>query len=168
MNRWEQRAVYDSHRWKRLRARVMRGHLARHGPWCPGWDRDSHQAWDLTCDHIVPMSMGGAPYDPGNVQILCARCNLRKSGESGRAEWTAESAAAQPDPAQGGGDGYTAKVGGRHYVDGISPREQSGSSFLPEAPVIPWCYNGDGLPDHRSGTRTRCEGCRVMLQQAAV
>jgi 5-methylcytosine-specific restriction endonuclease McrA len=29
-------------------------------------------------DHIIPYSRGGSSTDPANVQLLCARCNLRK------------------------------------------------------------------------------------------
>ena len=32
---------------------------------------------NLVCDHIFPLSMGGAS-DISNLQIICARCNTRK------------------------------------------------------------------------------------------
>lgn len=32
----------------------------------------------LTLDHIIPLSRGGEPRNPDNLQTLCHRCNARK------------------------------------------------------------------------------------------
>ncbi len=41
---------------------------------------------DLHCDHIIPLSKGGAPFDTENMQILCRTCHLNKTkGRSLRA-----------------------------------------------------------------------------------
>jgi len=34
-------------------------------------------AWTL--DHILPIAMGGAMWDPANLQILCPKCNKEKT-----------------------------------------------------------------------------------------
>lgn len=36
--------------------------------------------WSLECDEIVPISRGGSPIDPANVQPAHRACNLRKGG----------------------------------------------------------------------------------------
>lgn len=38
---------------------------------------------DITIDHIVPLNLGGTN-DPTNLQILCNKCNLEKSGNSSK------------------------------------------------------------------------------------
>lgn len=37
---------------------------------------------DLQYDHVVPYSLGGRSDDPSNIQLLCGRCNRRKSNKS--------------------------------------------------------------------------------------
>lgn len=32
----------------------------------------------LAADHVVPLVLGGAPFDEGNVAVLCPSCNARK------------------------------------------------------------------------------------------
>lgn len=36
---------------------------------------------DLQYDHVVPYSLGGRSDDPSNIQLLCGRCNRRKSNK---------------------------------------------------------------------------------------
>jgi HNH endonuclease len=36
-------------------------------------------AYDLQYDHIIPNSLGGSSDDVDNIQLLCGRCNRRKS-----------------------------------------------------------------------------------------
>lgn len=72
------RAVYDDPRWRRLSARVVRDWIAEHGPWCPGYGRPAHATTDLTADHVIPIELGGAPFDERNVSVLCRGCNGRK------------------------------------------------------------------------------------------
>lgn len=35
-------------------------------------------------DHKVPLEVGGAPFDPENLQSLCKRCHVIKSAEEAR------------------------------------------------------------------------------------
>ena len=32
----------------------------------------------LTIDHVIPIGLGGHPVEPGNLQVLCRRCNASK------------------------------------------------------------------------------------------
>jgi 5-methylcytosine-specific restriction enzyme A len=77
--------LYDDPRWRRLRKRAKARHIKRHGYLCPGWGREPHLAPDLHADHVVPVSMGGAPFEEANVQVLCGSCNDAKGTSSGRA-----------------------------------------------------------------------------------
>lgn len=43
--------------------------------------RYCHLTEDLTYDHKVPIVQGGTD-DPKNIQVLCKRCNMIKSGLS--------------------------------------------------------------------------------------
>lgn len=48
------------------------------------WERDKGSCRicgstkNLHFDHIIPFSKGGSSTDPENIQILCAKCNLKK------------------------------------------------------------------------------------------
>ena len=64
-------------RWQLLRLKIF----ARDGWRC----RACHRAGKLECDHIRPLHKGGAPYDPGNLQSLCRRCHIAKTGGRERA-----------------------------------------------------------------------------------
>lgn len=33
------------------------------------------------CDHIVPVSLGGAEFDKSNLQTLCHECHAKKTGQ---------------------------------------------------------------------------------------
>jgi len=68
---------YDDPAWRKLRNRTLAEHRATFGNWCPGYGRAGHATADLTTDHRVPMSHGGAITGP--VQVLCRGCNTRKS-----------------------------------------------------------------------------------------
>jgi len=72
------RSIYNTYLWRRIRARVLREWRRLYGPWCPGWGTASHVSHDLTVDHIVAVSDGGAPYDRANLTVLCRGCNTRK------------------------------------------------------------------------------------------
>lgn len=69
--------AYDRAAWRGLRRRVVEAHVARHGFICPGWGVEPHPALDLVADHVLPVAAGGLSV-PGNVQVLCRRCNGRK------------------------------------------------------------------------------------------
>jgi len=77
------RAIYDSIRWKRLRAWIIRRWVAARGWWCPGYQRGGHASRELTADHITPLARllaaGGDPWDPANIAVLCRSCNGRKA-----------------------------------------------------------------------------------------
>lgn len=38
--------------------------------------------WLATLDHIVPLSRGGAEFDPANIKVSCPRCNRDKDNKS--------------------------------------------------------------------------------------
>jgi 5-methylcytosine-specific restriction protein A len=77
-NRSRHNALYSTREWQRLSARVLRAWRGQHGNWCPGYQRDAHPASDLTVDHVVPLSAGGAPLDITNCAVLCRSCNSTK------------------------------------------------------------------------------------------
>ena len=65
-------AALDKHRWTAVRLQV----LDRDGWRC----RQCGKASALEVDHIVPLRRGGAPYDMGNLQSLCAfPCHAEKT-----------------------------------------------------------------------------------------
>ena len=43
----------------------------------PGDGKRKRAPWSLECDEIVPVSKGGSPYDPANVQPAHRICNQR-------------------------------------------------------------------------------------------
>lgn len=96
------RAVYDDPRWRRLRRRRIREHVARFGPWCPGWRVPAHPSHDLVLDHDVPLEHGGAPFDPLNTVVGCRACNDRKGTSIGG--WGPFPAAPFQDDDAGGRD----------------------------------------------------------------
>jgi 5-methylcytosine-specific restriction enzyme A len=71
-------AAYTTTAWRKLSRRQIGSWVAARGSWCPGFARPGHPSNDLTLDHIVSMSQGGAPYDVRNTQVLCRSCNVRK------------------------------------------------------------------------------------------
>jgi len=50
---------------------VLRAPRGERGDWCPGYQRPAHRASDLTVDHVVPLAVGGAPFDIANTAVLC-------------------------------------------------------------------------------------------------
>jgi len=36
-----------------------------------------------TVDHIIPIALGGAPYDPANLRPACRHCNCSTGGRLG-------------------------------------------------------------------------------------
>jgi 5-methylcytosine-specific restriction protein A len=53
--------------WRRIAARTIAAH-----PYCAQCGATE----DLTCDHLVPRSLGGTAAD--GVRVLCRRCNGRR------------------------------------------------------------------------------------------
>jgi hypothetical protein len=41
--------------------------------------RKTHPYRDFIADHIIPIALGGAEFDPNNVQLLCEVCNKKKT-----------------------------------------------------------------------------------------
>jgi len=76
-------ALYDTREWRHLRARVLRAWRGEHGSWCPGYGRMGHATADLTVDHVIPLSAGGAPFDIANTRVLCRTCNSSKGADRG-------------------------------------------------------------------------------------
>jgi 5-methylcytosine-specific restriction protein A len=81
-NRSRHNALYSTQAWQRLSARVLRAWRGEHGNWCPGYNRPAHPASDLTVDHVVPLTTGGAPFDVGNTAVLCPSCNSTKGAST--------------------------------------------------------------------------------------
>ncbi|MFD4258225.1 hypothetical protein ACFWR9_11490 [Streptomyces sp. NPDC058534] len=55
------------------RADAVRAHVEQFGWVCPGWQRDSHPAENLTADHVVAVGAGGR--EDGELRVLCRACN---------------------------------------------------------------------------------------------
>lgn len=64
-------AKLDRKRWALLRLRIFE----RDGWRCC----ECGKAGRLEADHIIPLSKGGAPYAPGNLQTLCRSCHIEKT-----------------------------------------------------------------------------------------
>lgn len=69
-------AIYTSQAWRSLRARIRRDRGGR----CEACGADR----DLVVDHIVELVDGGAPYDPTNLMLVCARCHATKTAQARR------------------------------------------------------------------------------------
>lgn len=56
-----------------------------------GWECERCQyPGRLEVHHKVSLQNGGAPYDQGNLEVLCRSCHMRESGSvpvRGRSEW---------------------------------------------------------------------------------
>ena len=62
------------------KARAVAEWVARYGWVCPGYQVAQHESYELSADHLTPLSWGGDPLGP--VQILCKSCNSRRSLET--------------------------------------------------------------------------------------
>ena len=69
----EARKIYPSARWRIIREFVLK----RDGFACHKCNRRS----GLACDHKLPISQGGNPWSPENLQALCRDCHIDKSRE---------------------------------------------------------------------------------------
>ena len=68
--------LYRSRRWKVLRRAVF----VRDSWRCVLCGR----AGRLECDHIKPVSCGGAKFDPANLRALCRGCHIRVTAKQNR------------------------------------------------------------------------------------
>lgn len=62
--------IYRTARWQHTRRRIL-----HNNPICAACN--TTLATDV--DHITPLDTGGEPYDPANLQPLCAQCHGRKT-----------------------------------------------------------------------------------------
>lgn len=73
-------AIYRSKQWRNLRPGIFErdGYRCKiAGPKCT--------TVATQVDHIVPMSQGGAPYDPDNLRASCRACNVGRSNQRSEA-----------------------------------------------------------------------------------
>ncbi|MBO9612531.1 MAG: HNH endonuclease [Dyadobacter sp.] len=76
----EVRKIRDCREWRdRVRPQQLRDF-----PYCQICDRKGRLVEAVQVDHIVPLEVGGAPFDPKNLQSLCKRCHTIKSAEEAR------------------------------------------------------------------------------------
>jgi 5-methylcytosine-specific restriction protein A len=68
------RKVYDSQRWRRVRARVLNAQ-----PLCEDRLPKGRKTPATEVDHIVPLAEGGAPYAFSNLAARCKACHSRKT-----------------------------------------------------------------------------------------
>lgn len=67
--------VYHSTRWRKLRARIL-----ERDPLCVECKKNKRLSESIVADHIVPINMGGDPWDEENLQGLCTMHHNAKSG----------------------------------------------------------------------------------------
>lgn len=67
-------SFYLSPEWRALVAKLKR----ERGAWCERCG-SKHR---LIGDHVRELRDGGAPLDPGNVELLCQPCHNRKTAEA--------------------------------------------------------------------------------------
>lgn len=76
-------AIKNDPRWKRAR----RDCLDRDDDTCQQCGADE----DLTVDHVLPLDLGGEPFELDNLLTLCRPCNSRKgnriNGKTKRETW---------------------------------------------------------------------------------
>jgi 5-methylcytosine-specific restriction protein A len=69
--RYERNKFYQTTQWRKLR-----GIHIRQQPLCVVCNNVGH-----VVDHIVPIRLGGEPFDMANLQTMCHRCHNIKSGK---------------------------------------------------------------------------------------
>ena len=70
MSRLHRQHGLDSRRWKRLRRAILDA---------ANWRCRTCGCYAKHVDHFEPLHQGGAPWDPANLQVLCAQCHRIKS-----------------------------------------------------------------------------------------
>ncbi len=74
--RCDEHKLRVSYAERQYRRAAVDKHRELYGDVCPGWKREGHPATDLTADHLIPRSLGGAPLGP--LRVLCRSCNARR------------------------------------------------------------------------------------------
>jgi 5-methylcytosine-specific restriction endonuclease McrA len=72
--------VRSTARWQRIRAEMIASVLQ-----CPQCGRRLDRSGPRgpatpTVDHIVPLKLGGSPFDRANLRVLCMSCNSKSGG----------------------------------------------------------------------------------------
>ena len=77
----EVRKIRDSREWRdRVRPRQLLDF-----PYCQICEEKGGSLIEaVQVDHIIPLEVGGAPFDCENLQSLCKRCHVIKSAEEAR------------------------------------------------------------------------------------
>ena len=76
----ERTPLYDSPRWRRMRAAQL-----RQEPCCRACTAKGRVTPATIVDHIVPYRDGSDFFDATNHQSLCSSCHARKSAQEGHA-----------------------------------------------------------------------------------
>ena len=69
---------YNSSKWRKLR----KAYVAEN-PLCVVCESRGFVSAVQEVDHIVPIRLGGSPFDWDNLQSLCKSCHSRKSAKEG-------------------------------------------------------------------------------------
>jgi 5-methylcytosine-specific restriction enzyme A len=78
-NRRQNAALYHSARWRKVRA-----HVLRRSPLCVECEREGRTTVAQIVHHIVPVSEGGAPFDPDGLRGVCRPCHGRLHARKGQ------------------------------------------------------------------------------------
>lgn len=65
--------IYKTKAWKMLRKIKL-----HNNPWCEYCPEDIHTIATVV-DHVMPIRLGGEPYDLANLSSCCAPCHNRKT-----------------------------------------------------------------------------------------
>ena len=69
---------YQSTRWRKLRKMFV-----AENPVCVHCEAKGFTTPVAEVDHIIPLRLGGHPYDFNNLQSLCKSCHAKKSAKEG-------------------------------------------------------------------------------------
>ena len=70
---------YQSTRWRKLRKMFV-----AENPVCVHCEAKGFTTPVAEVDHIIPLRLGGYPYDFNNLQSLCKSCHAKKSAKEGQ------------------------------------------------------------------------------------